>query len=238
MTYLLDAAVILIFLLCVTIGTKRGFIKTVSGIVAFVAALAVSSLLSGSVAQMVYDKAVEPAISETVQTQYEQTVGSEIQRIDSAYQSLPTMVKNLLAQAGVADVDDLVRSMPIGIETSLAESVSAVVEPLLVPLIKAICSLILFFITYIVASIVLRVLNLVAKLPLLKQLNKTLGLVGGVASGALWVLLAVTVIQVIAAMGAEDGLVTLQAINETTVVRLVASINPLSGALTELLNIL
>ncbi len=238
MKYLLDAVVILIFLLCVWIGAKRGFIKTVAGIVAFVAALAVSALLSGPVSQIVYDKAVEPTILETVETQVEQTEGTAIENLNNAYESLPTVVKNLLAQVGVADVNDLANVMPIGTETPVSESVNAVIEPLLVPLLKAVCSLLLFFIVYIVVSIVLRVLNLVAKLPLLKQLNKTLGLIGGVVSGALWALLAVTVIQVLAATSAADGAVTLQAISETTVVRMIAEINPLSGALTELLNVL
>lgn len=237
MKYLLDAVVILIFLLCVFIGRKRGFIKTVTGIVAFLAALAVSALLSGPVAGLIYDKAVEPTIVETVNTQVEQAEGSAIEKLNSAYQSLPAVVKNLLAQTGIENVDDLAQMMPTGTNTPVSESVNAVVEPLLLPLIKALCSLLLFFIVYIVAGIVLRVLNIVAKLPLLKQVNKALGLVGGIVSGALWALLAVTVIQVLAATGAADGAVTLQTIGETTVVNWITGVNPLGGALQELLTV-
>lgn len=234
MKYLLDAVVILIFLLCVFIGHKRGFIKTVAGIVAFVAALAVSALLSGPVAEFVYDKAVEPSIIETVDAQMEQVEGSAIEKLNNAYESLPDVVKNLLAQTGIENVDDLSIRLPIGGD-SMGHSFAAVIEPALLPLVKAICSLVLFFITYIVASILLKVLDLVAKLPLLKQLNKTLGLVGGIVSGALWALLAVTVMQVLAATGAADGAITLQTIGETTVVNWIAGINPLSAALQELL---
>ena len=236
MKYLLDAVVILIFLLCVFIGRKRGFIKTVAGIVAFLAALAVSMLLSGPVAGLVYDKAVEPSIVETVDTKLEETKGTAIEQLDNAYQSLPNMVKNLLAQAGVTDVNGLSDRLPTDGAETIGHSVNAVVEPLLLPLIKALCSLVLFFIAYIAASIVLRVLNIIAKLPLLKQLNKTLGLVGGIVSGALWALLAVTVIQVIAATGSADSTITLQTVSDTVVVNWVAGINPLGGALSEVLN--
>ena len=236
MKYLLDAVVILIFLLCVFIGRKRGFIKTVAGIVAFLAALAVSMLLSGPVAGLVYDKAVEPSIVETVDTKLEETKGTAIEQLDNAYQSLPNMVKNLLAQAGVTDVNGLSDRLPTDGAETIGHSVNAVVEPLLLPLIKALCSLVLFFIAYIAASIVLRVLNIIAKLPLLKQLNKTLGLVGGIVSGALWALLAVTVIQVIAATGSADSTITLQTVSETVVVNWVAGINPLGGALSEVFN--
>lgn len=230
MKYLLDAVVILIFLLCIWIGCKRGFIKTVTGIVAFLAALAVSALLSGPVAELIYDKAVEPSIVETVDTQIEQSEGTAIEGLNSAYQSLPDVVKNLLAQAGIEDVDDLAQNMPMGINTPISESVNAVVEPVLLPLIKALCSLLLFFIVYILVSIVLRMFDLVAKLPLLKQVNKTLGVVGGIVSGALWALLAVTVLQVLAATGAADGAITLQTIEDTAVVNWIAGFNPLGGA--------
>ena len=236
MNYLLDAVVILIFLLCVFIGRKRGFIKTVAGIVAFLAALAVSMLLSGPVAGLVYDKAEEPSIVETVDTKLEETKGTAIEQLDNAYQSLPNMVKNLLAQAGVTDVNGLSDRLPTDGAETIGHSVNAVVEPLLLPLIKALCSLVLFFIAYIAASIVLRVLNIIAKLPLLKQLNKTLGLVGGIVSGALWALLAVTVIQVIAATGSADSTITLQTVSETVVVNWVAGITPLAGALSEVFN--
>ena len=237
MKYLLDAVVILIFLLCVFIGHRRGFIKTVTGIVAFLAALAVSALLCGPVAGLVYDKAVEPTIIETVDTQLEQSEGTAIEKLSNAYELLPDVVKNLLAQTGIEDVDDLAQNMPMGINTPISESVNAVVEPVLLPLLKALCSLLLFLIAYIIASIVLRVLNIVAKLPLLKQVNKALGLVGGIVSGALWALFAVTVIQVLAATGAADGAITLQTIGETTVVNWIAGINPLGGALQELLRV-
>ncbi len=236
MKYLLDAVVILIFLLCVFIGHKRGFIKTVAGIVAFLAALAVSTLLNGPIAGLVYDKAVEPSIIETVDTKLEETKGTAIEQLDNAYQSLPDMVKNLLAQAGITDVNELSDRLSTDGAETMGHSVNAVVEPLLLPLIKALCSLLLFFIAYIAASIVLRVLNIIAKLPLLKQLNKTLGLIGGVVSGALWALLAVTVIQVLAATGSADSAITLQTVSETVVVNWVAGINPFGGALSEVLN--
>lgn len=231
MKYLLDAVVILIFLLCVWIGCKRGFIKTVTGIVAFLAALAVSALLSGSVAGLVYDKAIEPSIIETVDTQIEQSEGTAIEGLGSAYQSLPDVVKNLLAQTGVENVDDLAQKlMSMDTNVPVSENINAVVEPVLLPLLKALCSLLLFFIVYILVLIVLRMLDLVAKLPLLKQVNKTLGLVGGIVSGALWALLAVTVLQILAATGAADGAITLQTIEETTVVNWIAGFNPLGGA--------
>ena len=78
--------------------------------------------------------------------------------------------------------------------------------------------------------------NVVAKLPLLKQLNKSLGLLGGIVSGALWAMLAVTVIQVVAAMGLAGDTITLQTVSETAVVNWLIGINPLGGTLIDILN--
>lgn len=236
MKYLLDAAVILIFLLCVAIGHKRGFIKTVTGIVALVAGLLGASLFCGPAAELVYDKAVAPSIVTTVDTKLEELEGREIERLDAAYQEFPAVVKNLLAQVGIEDVDDLAQKMPEGGQNSAGESVNSLIRPLLLPLIKAVCSLLLFLIVYIVASILLRALNLVAKLPLLKQLNKTLGLIGGAVAGVLWSLLAVTLMQILAATGVTDGALTLQTIGETAVVNWLIGINPLGGAFLDVLN--
>ncbi len=236
MKYLLDAVVILIFLLCMAIGRKRGFIKTVSGVVALAAALAVSSLFCSPVAEFVYDKTIEPSIIETVDTQMAQAQGDLNERFAHTYEALPNVVKNLFAQSGIDSAQKFAASVPFVGTTSISQEIADMVRPLLLPLLSALCSLVLFLITYIVASLILRVLNIVAKLPLLKQLNKTLGLIGGAVAGALWVLVAVTVIQVIAALGVADGVITLQTVNETLIVNWLSGINPLSGALIDVIN--
>ena len=238
MKYLLDAVVILIFLLAIIIGHKRGFIKTVTGIVAFIAALAVAALLNGTVAALVYNNVIEPPLIETVEQQTAQAQGSAAEQLDSVYESLPTITKNLLTQAGIANGDDFTQNIPIlSSSTSIAQSVASVVRSVLLPLLQAVCSLVLFVLAYILANILLRALNIIAKLPLLKQLNKSLGLIAGVLSGALWAMLAVTVLQIVAAFGAADSAINLSVLGDTVVVNWLSSINPLSGALQEVLNI-
>ena len=236
MKYLLDAVVILIFLLCVIIGHKRGFIKTVAGIVALIAALAVSSLLSAPLSEYVYDKTIEPTIVETVDTQMTQVKGNVTEKLAYTYESLPNIVKTLLNQTGIAGGEEFALSVPIYGSTPISQNIADMIRPILLPLINALCSLVLFFIAYIVASVILRLFNVVAKLPLLKQLNKSLGLLGGIVSGALWAMLAVTVIQVVAAMGLAGDTFTLQTVSETAVVNWLIGINPLGGTLIDILN--
>ena len=63
------------------------------------------------------------------------------------------------------------------------------------------CMIVMFILSYTLMSFMLRTLNVVAKLPLLKWANKVLGLVLGMASGALWVLFALGVVYTLAWLG-------------------------------------
>lgn len=127
MSILLDGLMILLFLLCVLSGWRRGFVKMLGGVIALVAASLLSSLLCRPIA-------------------------------------------SLLAP-----------------HTALA-----------VPVLEMLCSLVLFALVYGLVALLLRPLHLVTKLPLLKQINKVLGLLVGAVSGVLWVLFAMSVAYTLA----------------------------------------
>lgn len=230
MAYIIDGVVILIFLLAIVIGSKRGFIKTMSGVLSFAAALVVAMLLKGAVAELVYNLAVEPPLLASLEEQLA-GVGTEIQNLENAFNSLPGLVKNLLVQVGVQDVDSLTQTMKLGADGSLAQSIADVVRSVVMPVLEAVCMLVLFILAHIVASLLLRVLDVLAKLPLLKQVNKSLGAVAGIISGVLWVLLAVSVVQIVAALGSADSAINMAVLNDTILTNWLVSVNPLSAAL-------
>ncbi len=231
---LLDAGILILFLLFVFIGHKRGFIKTASGLIAFIAAAAVAMLLSGPIAQLAYDKLVEPTVITTVEEHLTGTEAIE-ESVDQALNELPDLIANVLANSGITSGTDVMNKLGGTVDTALAAQSVAdkVVQPIVVPLLKVICTLVLFILAFIAAAILLRVLNVVAKLPLLKQLNKGLGAVAGVLSGILWVLFAVSLLQVLAATGAADGFIPPSLLNDTYLIRWLMDINPIGGALQE-----
>ena len=65
----------------------------------------------------------------------------------------------------------------------------------------SLCSMVLFLLVYVAVQCLLRWLDIVAKLPLIKQLNRLLGLVAGALSGALWALFAIGVVTAVAWLG-------------------------------------
>ena len=196
MAYVLDALLIVLFILCVYLGWRRGFIKTASGLIALAAAVAVSVLVSGSAAQLAYDKAVEPAVMAALEEQIQDTTLPAAQQVDNALDQMPGFVVALLAARGLDSGEAILDGLHIEeLGTSLAEGITQqVIAPLLLPLLEGLCAILLFVLVYILALILLRVLDLVTRLPLLKTLNRWLGLLAGVCSGALWVVFAVGVV--------------------------------------------
>ncbi len=238
MAYLIDILVFLLFVVFVLIGRKRGFIKTVAGLVAFAVALMLASLLSGPVSSFVYDTMVEPQVIDAVN----EKVGSEspaVEKIDAALTEMPEFVVRILQNGGVQNGADVLNKLT-GAESdvSVGERISEqVVAPIVAPLLKMLCTLILFIIVYIVAIILLKALNLLAKLPILKQLNTVLGAFAGAVSGVLWALFAVSLLQVLAYMGTVE-VITPALLDSTILVKWLCSVNPVAGAVKEVMALL
>ena len=68
-------------------------------------------------------------------------------------------------------------------------------------MVQLLCVVVLFAVTYALVAFLLRSLNLIAKLPLIKQVNKVLGLAVGVLSGLLWMMFVVCALQMLARVG-------------------------------------
>lgn len=203
MAYLFDGLLIVLFVLCVYIGWRRGFIKTVSGLIALTAAVILSTALCGPIANLVYTNAIEPGVTASLESRFSTEVLPEAAEIDMALENLPPLVTNLLEASEVGNGEAVLAKLEtLGVgETAATAIKDRVITPIVLPLIQMLCSVILFILIYVIAKIVLRVLDLVAKLPVLKQLNGMLGVVAGVLTGAAWVIFAARILFTLAGLG-------------------------------------
>lgn len=237
MAYVLDIAVVLIFGLMVYTGHRQGFIKTVAGLISFVVALVLSTVLAGPVSEIAYDKMVEPPVV----TALEESIGDDSLAADSltaAIDKMPGFVKSQLTTQGIHDGADLlqyVNNAEKG-ETAVQSVMSKVIEPVTKPVLEVVCSLILFFLFQFIISLILKLLNVLAKLPVIKQANKTLGIVAGVMQGALWAFLIATLLQALAATGLVP-MVSTELVESTMLVKWLAEINPLHTYMQEMFTV-
>ena len=235
MAYLLDVIAVALFALMVFLGYRRGFIRTVSGVLSFVLALVLSNMLAAPVADYVYTNHIQPGVVQTL----EDNIGKDspsVERVDEALADMPAFISGQIAAAGIENGEDLlnyVGKVPDG-ETAVSKIETSIVYPVVHPVLEAVFSLLLFVVLQVVLSFVLRLLNLLAKLPIIKKINKWAGLVAGAAQGVLWVLFAISVLELLIGTGLVEAL-TPDMVENTVLVSWLSSINPFGGLLKDLL---
>ncbi len=234
MSWILDVVVIAIFALTVFRGFKNGFIDSVIGFVGLLAALVVAFFASGVVADGVYtafvEKPVQSAIVETIEGAAADTGASVQEKLQSAEEALPGFVKSLLEKNEVS-LTSLADKAGVGVQNTgeaIAETVTEkVVRPAVTLLVRCIAFIILFILLMILCGFLGKLIGKVISRSLFRGPDKLLGAVLGAVKGVLWVLLVVTVMQMIAGFTADDALISKASIEDSAVVGWVADRNPI-----------
>ncbi len=232
MAYILDAIVVGIFVLAVYLGYKRGFIKAISKLAAFVIAAVVAYLFCGSLAGAVFERAIAPAVEKSL-TPYLESADTDVTAaIETVKAKLPAFARELLENKG--DNASYLTTLKGESKTpaQMAEEFTrGPVRTAVLPGLKMLCAIMLFLVAMILALIALRAVNKVFQLPVLHTLNGTLGLVAGVANGLVLVIIAVAVLQIVAAAGSAESAINPTVMSETHVVQWLAQYNPFSNGL-------
>lgn len=227
MIYLFDVLMVALLVLCVWLGWERGFVRTVSGLLALIAAVLVAAVFSGPIAKAIYGSTVEPKVMAALDGYVEGTVLPDAEQLDQALAKMPDSVYSLLENSGLGSGEAVLKKIDFvrEDETAAACITQKVITPVVLPLIKTLCSVVLFALAYALALLAARALNVVAKLPLIKQANRALGLFAGLATGALWVLFAIRVLYAVAAFGVLPWLTTAD-LDDTLLISFVKSVLP------------
>ncbi len=229
MAYLLDGIILALFAVMVLVGIKRGFIKTISGLLSFVLALILAALLAAPAASLAYDAFIEPQVLSSFGVDKE-TGEITADQVNDAMSQMPAFVTDQLSNHGITTGQQVLDQVDEG-SAGVAQDISdQVVAPTAKAVLEPICMLLLFIILRCLLGWLLGALNLLAKIPGIKQVNKLLGVVAGVVLGLLWVCFAVSVMDVLAATGWIASL-TPEVLHTTVLVEWITAINPLGSAL-------
>lgn len=208
----LDILIGFVIFLCVLRGYKRGFIRTVFGIISFGLAIVLSFMFYVSFAQ--YFKQTPVGISchnsiksSVIQSLTQKRETGEIEKNTSEDMlkalNLPTFLNSSVYQNSmylVRNSDDSMSGEAFVMDTVGEAAASALVR-ILTGIILFVGLLILFYILRII-------LETIFKLPLLKGVNKGAGVAAGLVKG---VLVAYFILGIIAFMGNLEGFVWMKA---------------------------
>ncbi len=232
MAYLLDGAVILLFVAAVIVGYKKGLVGTVLNVVGFFAALILAFTLSAPIANGIYSAVVQPSCEKAIESALTESAGNltPTESIEKAMGSLPHFVQGLMERKGVT-AQTLTNKIGGSVGTAAHDVAVTVTEtvakPVMTLLARCIVFLVLILVLLIVARILEKILGKLFRKTLFGGVDGILGAVLGAVRGALWVLLLVTVLQAVAGFTKPDAVISEKSIDETKVVSTIAANNPL-----------
>ncbi len=229
MSLIFDAVILVVAILVIVMGAKRGFVKSIMGVCTLIAALFVAFAFTPSVSPYIENTAViegiSDGISDTIASLTKSSEGTyDLSRL---FRDMPESFKQILDRYGV-NANELEQAFNPGANAS-EESVQALADRIAGPVAAAIAGVVSFLVLFVASLLVLKilmwVLDLIFHLPVLKTANTVLGLIVGVVSAFLWawVLSALSVIFINAMSSISPEMFNSSLIENTVILKFFAN---------------
>lgn len=189
--FALDGILLVLFLLFLLVGVRRGFIRSAAHFLGAVLSACLAGALGGLAAQWLFDSFFRGALVEKIQESISTLGAGDLAAAAQGFlSSLPDFVLRALESAGIT-----VSSITGGLESQTgqaAEVVADALSPVFVGFLKVLAVIVLYLLFMMVVRALADLLSGVFHLPLLRQVNGLLGGVFGLllACVSLWVVLA------------------------------------------------
>lgn len=179
--YLADAIIVVIFLLFIILGVKRGFVRSVLDLVGTLAAMLVSMWFSGIAAQWVFSTFLQESLTRQIAEALQAAPAADA--ADAVLSVVPEILRGGLEAFGITS--DAINQAVAGTSGQAAAAVVAVLSPMVVSVLRGLFALVLFVFLLVIFRILSGVVCRIFRLPVLRQLDKGLGILLGVAQAAL-----------------------------------------------------
>lgn len=205
MSIVLDAVALIIILVVAFITMKRGFVKSIIGLASLVLTLLIVSVCSKPVATFVYDSVIDKSIQNSIVKQLDENDQKNNDAVNSVWNSLPKFLTNAAQNSGVTtdSIGSIIKSNDDN--AVIAQNFSQnVVRPSAISILTFSVNIILFIVLTILFRLLSKVICKLFKAPVLKQVNKALGLVLGVLKGIVIASLVCVAVSYIVSFSKND----------------------------------
>ncbi len=222
---MLDLIIILIFVIFVLIGIKRGAIKTLLNLISVCLSVFLSSVLGSNISNWVYNVLFKNGIIQGVNNTLNQTDVADA--VENAINSIPDVVYNALSVFGVTKESLLLQTEGAvnSTQSSIANVVEGVIRPILTSIISFFLIIILFILLLVLFKFLIRLINGIFELPVLHTFNRMLGGILGAVEGGAIVYMFVLLIKIILPFAGDDFFITQQMIEESIIFKTMYEIN-------------
>lgn len=197
MSIILDIAVALLIIAVVLLSAKRGFARTATELLGFIAAVFISFTISTPLSNITYDKIIEPSVINSLS---EAAVVSANETTDKVWNALPSALKNYSGKIGVSK-ENLDKSISDDLATGAEDTAKGIsqkaVKPIAVRFISLIYSAVIFSVLLFVVKILAKYINKLFSFSIAGTLNRFLGGIIGIPKGIIIAALICTVISLI-----------------------------------------
>ncbi|MDD5952685.1 MAG: CvpA family protein [Oscillospiraceae bacterium] len=220
MSILLDAVVVAIVVLFALLGLRKGFFRSLMGLIGAIAALIAALTVGRFLSDWLYDTWGRALLTDAVTNALADSGASTAEGIATA---LPSYLQPVLDFAGGTKGLETLLSASSG---KVAGVVVKVLEPAVTNLLMVLLTIVLFLVFLLIVRLLLRLLDRVTHVPVLRQVNGLLGFLLGMCKGLLivWLLCILTTALLPLWSGSGQWLKT--AVDGSYLFRTLSGINP------------
>ena len=196
MGILLDIGFVIIILLCVVFGYKKGFFKSIAGFIGAVIAMFLAWVLAGLIANALYQGIFrEKLIDHISAVLSNDALASFPEKAAQVVVNLPGFLSNTLNNQGITS-SQIEQSLQAA-GNNAAPATADLISPAIIWLLQLLLTVILFFILVILVRLVIKLIGNVFRLPVLRQVDGILGGLFGIFKGVVYIFLVCILLQLL-----------------------------------------
>lgn len=185
MEIILDVGICIVMFLSIFVCYRRGFLRSVFGLLSNILAIIISSWLGSFLSNLIYDNFIRDKVVDSVSESIAGAVGSQTQSVETAANNLPDYVNTILGLFGYT-TDSLNSGINNAVETqslNIAQAVESVIAPIIMAIMTIILVIILFIIIRIIFGKLIKLADIVSRAPVIRTVNKIFGGLLGIVNG-------------------------------------------------------
>ena len=196
MGILLDIGFVIIILLCVVFGYKKGFFKSIAGFIGAVIAMFLAWVLAGLIANALYQGIFREKLIDNISgVLSNDALASFTEKAAQVVENLPRFLSNTLNNQGITS-SQIEQSLQAA-GNNAAPATADLISPAIIWLLQLLLTVVLFFILLILVRLVIKLIGNVFRLPVLRQVDGILGGLFGIFKGVVYIFLACIMLQLL-----------------------------------------
>lgn len=228
MGILFDVVLVAVALLFLYFGVRKGAVRSAIEFFGVIAAFLLAFFLSFWLSDLIFNSLIRNSMLQAVSNAIAGSTGEAAgEKVAEVFAALPGFVANMLNAEEVTP--QILAAINQGAQAGATFVVDTVVGPIVIMVLRVLLIIVLFIVFSLLIKLLARVGDVFAKLPVIRQLNAMLGGLIGLLKGAVFILVALTILRLMIPMIQQPKVFTPENIADSTLFETLYEKNPVYG---------